>query len=160
MEKKIYLASIKPKYVYRIFTGIKKFELRKWIGIKPVEGSDIIVYASGSIKAIVGEFKVGKVYFAHPKDLWNILMTLEKPGVGIEDYQYIKGARYALAIEILNPILYVKPIKLAELQKIIPGFMPPMSIREISKGEPLYELIIRKARETTIKLHNKSKKPI
>ncbi len=155
MEEKIYLASIRPKYVYRIFTGVKKFELRKWIGIRPPKGSTIVVYASGSVKAIVGEFRVGRVFFAQPSDIWNILMTMEKSGIGAEDYQYIRGAKYALAIEILNPILYVKPIKLDELRRIIPGFMPPMSMKELSKDDPLYELIIRKARETTFKALDK-----
>ena len=151
MEEKIYLASIRPKYVYRIFTGVKKFELRKWIGIRPPKGSIIIVYASGSIRAIVGEFRVGRVLFARPGDIWNMLMAMEKPGVGAEDYQYIRGAKYALAIEIINPVMYVKPITLDELRRIIPGFMPPMSMREIDRNEPLYELVIRKAREMTFK---------
>ncbi len=149
MLEKMYLASIRPKYVYRIFTGVKKFELRKWIGIRPPRGSVVVVYASGSVRAIVGEFRVGRVFFARPNDIWNVLMTMDKPGVGVEDYQYIRGARYAIAIEIINPILYVKPIPLNDIRSIIPGFMPPMSIRELDVNEPLYELIIRKAREAT-----------
>ncbi|MET1160617.1 MAG: DNA-binding protein [Thermoprotei archaeon] len=147
----MYLASIRPKYVYRIFTGIKKFELRKWIGLKPPTGSTIVVYASGNVKAIVGEFRVGKVVFAKPTDIWDYLSTIEDSGVGLEDYQYIRGSKYALALEILDPILYVKPITLKEIKNIIPGFSPPLSFRELNRDEPLYELIIRKAREYTFR---------
>jgi len=148
-EEKLYLASIKPKYAYRIFTGTKKFELRRWIGIRPIENSTIVVYASGSVKAIIGEFKVGRVLFAKPSDIWDMLSTLGNTGVGVEDYQYIKGAKKALAIEVVNPILYIKPITLDEIRNIIPRFTPPMSFRELSIHEPLYEMIIRKARELT-----------
>jgi len=164
-REEIYLASIKPKYAYRIFAGSKKFELRKWIGVKPNKGSTIVVYVSGNVRAIVGEFRVGRVIFAPPDDLWNMLMSLEDPGVSAEDYQYIRGARYALALEVLDPLVYIKPITLKELRRIIPGFNPPLSMREASIDEPLYELVIRKAREATLKmlskksLSSKSKSP-
>jgi len=158
-DKPLYLASIRPKYAYRIFTGSKKFELRKWIGLKPVKGSSIIVYASGNVRAIIGEFKVGRVFFSTPSDIWNILMSMENPGVGSEDFQYIRSAKYALALEVVDPVMYVKPVTLEELRRIIPAFNPPLSMREVSVHEPLYELVIKKAREATFK-HLSSKKNI
>lgn len=143
----LYLMSIKPKYAYRIFTHVKKFELRKWFGLKPEKGSVIIVYASGSVRAIIGEFKVGNIIAGKPSHVWDKLSLLEDTGVGEEDYQYIKGSKTAMAIEVIEPKLYVKPITLDEIRSIIPGFMPPFSFRKLYIDEPLYELIIRKARE-------------
>ncbi len=160
MERELYLASIKPKYAYRIFTGIKKYELRRWFGLRPDTNSIIIVYVSGSVKAVIGEFSVGKVLFAKPNDIWKTLSSMSKSGVGSEDYSYIKGSKYALAIEVVNPILYVKPIRLDEIRNILPGFMPPMSFRKLSIDEPLYELIIKKARENTFKKLYKNNVPI
>jgi predicted transcriptional regulator len=145
----MYLMSIRPKYAYRIFTGIKKFELRKWFGVKPEEGSIIIVYASGSVRAIIGEFRVGRIIMGKPSYVWDKLSAMESIGVGLEDYQYIRGSKTAMAIEVVDPILYVKPITLEEIRSIIHGFMPPFSFRRLYRDEPLYELIIRKAREST-----------
>ncbi|RLG80962.1 MAG: DNA-binding protein [Thermoprotei archaeon] len=150
-EKRMYLASIKPKYAYRIFAGIKKFELRRWFGLKPVQGSVIIVYASGNVKAIIGEFRVGRVLFAKPNEIWDALSEMKEAGIGSDDYQYIRGSKYALAIEVVDPVLYTKPITLKELKSIIPGFMPPLSFRELRPYEPLYELIVRKAREQVLR---------
>ncbi len=147
--EEIYLMSIRPKYAYRIFTGIKRFELRKWFGIVPARGSIIIVYSSGSVKAIIGEFRVGRVFLGAPSEVWDFLTQQPNTGVGRDDYSYIHGSRKAMAIEVVDPKLYSKPIKLAELRSIIPGFMPPLSFRRIDPFEPLYQVIIRKARLTT-----------
>ncbi len=141
-----YLMSIRPKYAYRIFTGSKRFELRKWFGVVPVRGSTIIVYASGSVRAIIGEFRVGRVYMGSPGEVWSFLSSQESPGVGREDYSYIRGSRRAMAIEVIDPILYSKPITLQEIKSIIPGFMPPLSFRMLNPYEPLYELLIRRVR--------------
>ncbi len=151
MGSRVFIISIKPKFAYRIFSGIKRFELRKWIGVKPEKNSLIIVYVSGSVKAIIGEFKVGRVIIDKPSNLKNILNSIENTGVGPEDYSYIEKTKYALAIEVIEPRLYVKPIKLEHLKKILPDFEPPIGIREIDCSEPLYELIIRKAREETLR---------
>jgi len=145
----MYLASIRPKYAYRIFTGMKKYELRRYFGLKPSKGSIMVVYASGSVKAILGEFIVGEVLFGKPSEIWDMLMDIKDAGVGLDDYSYIKGSRYALAIEIDRTITYKKPITLDTIRNIIPDFNPPMSFRILRSDEPLYELIIRKARSMT-----------
>ncbi len=138
--------SIRPKYAYRIFMGIKRFELRKWFGLVPIQGATVIVYASGSVKAIIGEFKVGRVFMGSPSDVWRYLEKQKNTGVGQEDYSYIHGSRKAMAIEVVEPRLYSKPIRLLELKSILPDFMPPLSFRRIEPYEPLYQLIIRRAR--------------
>lgn len=145
-EETYYLMSIKPKYAYRIFTGIKKFELRKWFGIMPEQGSIVVVYASGSVKAIIGEFRVGRIIRGTPSEIQRFLELETETGVSREDYNYIHGSKNAMAIEVIEPRLYSKPITLKELRSILPGFMPPLSFRRLHPLEPLYELIIRKAR--------------
>ncbi len=147
-EKKIYLMSIRPKYAYRIFAGIKKFELRKWFGLKPEPGSTIVVYASGSVRAIIGEFTVGKVIFGDSTAVWRKLSEISGTGLGRDDYSYISGSRAAMALEVLNPRLYDHPITLNELRRIFPGFMPPLSFRVLELDEPLYRLLLEKARKS------------
>lgn len=142
----MYLMSIRPKYAYKIFAGIKKYELRRWIGIRIDPGSLIVVYASGNVRALIGEFKAGRVIYGSPSRVWNYVRLTQSSGVDIEDRGYIMGSKTALAIEVLSPKLYKYSVKLDELRRIIPGFNPPLSFRELSETEPLYRLIIRKLR--------------
>ncbi len=143
---KMYLMSIRPKYAYRIFAGTKKYELRRWIGIRLEPGSLIVVYASGNVRALIGEFKAGKIIYGSPSKVWNYVSSQSNTGIYPEDKAYIMGSKTALAIEVLEPRLYKVSIKLDELRKIIPGFNPPLSFRELSREEPLYKLVIKKLR--------------
>ena len=72
----IYLMSIKPKFAFEIFSGKKKYELRRWIGVPVSSGSIIVVYVSGSVRAIMGEFKVGRVIEGDAKYLWLSLIHI------------------------------------------------------------------------------------
>jgi len=155
----IYLISIKPRYAYRIFTGVKKYELRRYLGFKPSTGSIMIVYVSGNVKAILGEFKAGRVLYGSPDEIWSFLRNIGDTGVGLDDFKYIQGSKQALAIEIIEPRLYCKPLKLDDLRRIIPGFEPPLSIVKIDEYDPVYEMVIRKAREYLCKGKNPLKSP-
>jgi len=141
---KVYLMSIRPKFAYQIFTGKKKFELRRSIGVEIEPGSKIILYVSGKVKAILGEFTVGRIIEGSAETVWKTIKQFGDVGIDADDWPYIKGARRALAIEVVNPIVYNRPIRLDEIRRVIPGFMPPLSYRVLYEGEPLYELLIKK----------------
>ena len=144
----IYLMSIKPQYARAIFSGRKKFELRKLVGVPPIEeGSIIVVYSSGKVKAIIGEFRAGRVLIATPERVW---ASVSRPGTGIgEDaWAYVRGARRAMAIEVRDPVLYPRPVTLEEIRRIIPGWMPPFSFRRLEEGDRILELLIRRLRES------------
>lgn len=145
-EYPIYLMSIRPQYARAIFAGKKKYELRKISGLPPVEeGAVIIVYSSGKVKSIIGEFRVGRVIIGTPERIW---AAVRRPGTGIgEDaWPYVRGARRAMAIEVVDPVLYPRPVTLEEIRRLIPGWMPPFSYRRITEGDRLYELLLRKLR--------------
>jgi predicted transcriptional regulator len=144
--RNMYLMSIRPKYAKAIFLGIKKYELRRLSGVPPVdEGSIIVVYVSGNVKSIIGEFRAGKVYKASPEIIWSMTKGPEK-GIEEDAWDYIKGAKKAMAIEVKDPKLYPRPVSLEEVRRIIPGWMPPMSYRQIEEGDPILELIIKPLR--------------
>ena len=146
MDDTLYLMSIRPKYARAIFAGRKKYELRKLSGAPVIEeGSTIVVYASGQIKGVIGEFRAGRVIRATPEKVWEIV---RHPGSGIGDdaWFYIRGARQAIAIEVLDPSPYPRTITLEEIRRIIPGWMPPFSYKLVREGDPFYELILRKLR--------------
>ncbi|AFK50852.1 Helix-turn-helix motif protein [Thermogladius calderae 1633] len=142
----MYLISILPLYTHRIFTGKKKIELRRFFGIRPSPGSLFVVYSSGSVRAIVGEFYAGEVFVGSPDEVAEIALRGET-GVSKSDLRYIKGSRTAVGIEIRGARLYRRPVKLEELRTIFPGFQPPLSFRVLREDEPLYVLLIKKLRE-------------
>lgn len=147
-ESNIYLMSIRPQYANAIFAKSKKYELRRLSGVKPIEeGSIIIVYSSGNVKSIIGEFRASEVIIDHPERVWAIVTT---PGTGIKSdaWNYIRGARRAMAIRVEGPRLYPRPVSLEEIRRIIPGWMPPFSYKRLYPGDRLYELVIRRLRAT------------
>ena len=146
-EEVLYLMSIRPKYAYQIFTGRKKFELRRWIGIPVVEGAVIVVYVSGSVKALMGEFRAGRIITGTPQRVWNEIMKYESHGIERDAWPYIAGAKKAMAIEVLEPRLYQRPVKLDELRQIFPRFAPPLSFRVLHLEEPLYRFLVKPLRE-------------
>ncbi len=133
--------SIKPKYAYKILAGEKKYELRRVVSGRINEGSVLVLYASGRVKAIIGEFTAGKVFCGSPKYVWGIAYR-EGSGVYREDWSYIAGSREAMAIEVISPRTYRNSVKLEDLRIIMPWFNPPLSYRRLSASEPLYKLII------------------
>ncbi len=142
----IYLISIRPQYAYQIFRGVKKFELRRNIGTPIPEGAIMVVYASGNVKAIVGEFRVIRVIEGSAEHVWKEVMKHPSPGVGSDAWPYIRGAQKAVALEVGDPILYPRRITLDELRRIIPGWMPPLSYKVLREGDPVYELIVKPLR--------------
>lgn len=70
------------------------------------------MYASAPIQKVVGEFDIGRIMFDTPEKLW------EKTGnvAGISHdllMAYFEGKRGGYAIEIVNPVRYVKAKDLA-----------------------------------------------
>ena len=142
----IYLISIKPHYAYQILRGVKKFELRRNVGVDIPEGSLMIIYASGNVKAIIGEFRVVRVIAGEAEQVWREVMKHPSPGVGTDAWSYIRGAQKALALEVGDPVLYPRRVTLEEVRRVIPGWMPPLSYKLLREGDPLYELVIKPLR--------------
>lgn len=136
LEEILYLMSIRPQYARAIMAGRKKYELRRIHGVPPIEeGSIIVVYASGKVKSIIGEFEARRVIQATPEKIWSIA---SKPGSGVgEDaWQYIRGAKRAIAIEVGSRRIYERPVTLEEIRRIIPGWNPPSAIPCWSPAAP------------------------
>ena len=137
--------SIKPRYAYSVLTGSKKYELRRWSGVRIFRGDVIVLYASGRVRAIVGEFTAGKIMVNTPSAIWR-KVSGKNTGIGREAWRYIAGSKKAMAIEVLNPIVYPRPFTLDEVREIIPGWNPPLSFKVLKEGDPLLERVIKNAR--------------
>lgn len=100
------LMSIKTEYADKILNGTKLYELRK----KPFnENVDtIIIYSSGKVKKVVGEFKIDKIIKDSPDNIWNLgeeVLGIDKKSF----YEYFKHSEYAYAIKIKDVIKYDTP---------------------------------------------------
>ncbi|MEM0003890.1 MAG: DNA-binding protein [Desulfurococcaceae archaeon] len=144
---------IKPVFAYKIFTRKKKFELRKLPHkTSPVKTGDrVVLYVSGSIKAFMGEYVVGEVLMGTPEYIIRILSMRPDSGVGEQDFAYIRGAKYAFAMEILNPLIYKTPIDMKEVLRIIPDYYPPQGIQKLDDYDPVVILLFNKARKETLR---------
>ncbi len=146
MGEPIYLISIRPVYAFQIFRGTKRFELRRGVGGSIPEGATMVVYASGNVRAIIGEFRVGLVIRGTAEEVWRGVMAERDSGVGGDAWRYIRGADKAMALEVLEPTLYPRRVTLEEIRRVVPGWNPPLSYKLLREGEPVYELIIRRLR--------------
>ena len=145
INAQVFLFSIKPRYAEAIFSGRKKYELRRLKSLSIPRGSLIVLYVSGDIRSITGEFTAGEVIEDKPENVWR---TVKKPrtGIGRDAFKYIKGSKRAIAIEVLSPTLYRHPVTLDEIRNIIPGWNPPHSYVKLRQEDPLYRLIIEPLR--------------
>lgn len=145
-DRPLYLMSIRPQYARAIMTGRKKYELRKISSAPEVEeGSIIIVYASGNVKSIIGEFEARRILLGTPEKVWS-LVRRGSSGIGDDAWDYIKGAKRAMAIEVGLRRVYERPVTLEEVRRVIPGWNPPFSYKRLGEGDPILELLLRRLR--------------
>src|SRR5689334_10637728 len=117
--------SIKPTFSDRIFSGEKRFELRR-TPVRLEEGDIVVVYASSPVKAVVGGFTVsgikrGDVQYLRRHDGKDF-------GVSHAEYtSYFDGADVAHAIEVGERI-QLEPVSLDDLRHRYDGFRPPQSV--------------------------------
>lgn len=147
-----FLMPIKPKFAYRIFTRIKRYDLRRVLESKPVvkRGDRVILYVSGRVKAFMGEYTVGEVLIGPPEYIIRLLSRDPVSGVSEEDFEYIRGSPLALAMEVVDPLVYVKPVELKCIFKILPDFNPPIRLQRLDDYEPVLVMILDKAKTRSI----------
>ena len=102
------MLSIKPQYVDKIFSQIKRYEFRKSI-FKNENIDTVIVYATKPVSMLVGEFKIKRIYKNTPLQIWE--STKNYAGISEKAYfRYFKDKKYAYAIEIGDIIKYPRSI--------------------------------------------------
>lgn len=119
------LISIRPQFVESIFAGNKTVELRR---VKPrlQVGDLVVIYASGSTKAIVGAFEVEGVTIASPLAIWR--KHNGGSGLGRAEFdRYFDGTDVGYAIRIGKLWKLPCPIPLGTLRNRRSGFRPPQS---------------------------------
>ncbi|WP_296021756.1 hypothetical protein [uncultured Treponema sp.] len=111
------LFSIKPKYVKEIFSGRKKFELRRLPCKKEI--AKIIIYETAPISLVVGEVEVVNVIKETPENLWKIVK--DASCLSYQEFSiYFKNHDFAYAYELKNPVRYGKSKKLSDYRMKVP----------------------------------------
>ena len=129
------LVSIRPRFVEQIFAGTKTVELRR-IRPRVKAGNLVIVYASGSQKALVGAFQIADVIAAAPSTIWRRFGT--KTGLTNTEFDsYFTGLGAGFAIEVARTWQLATPVHLATLRRQRGGFHAPQGYRYLDVGEVL-----------------------
>ncbi|WP_455182964.1 hypothetical protein [Azospirillum palustre] len=123
------LLSIKPEHVENIFNGTKTYEFRRRVfGRKDVKS--VIIYSTRPVGKIVGEFDIGEIICAPPRDLWE--KTASGSGITRQYYDaYFSGRTQAFALAISAVRVYEEPITPKELAA---NFKPPQSYMYVDDG--------------------------
>jgi len=114
--------SIKPEFVEKIFSGLKRYEFRRVI-FKSKSVNKVVVYASHPVQRVVGEFEVGEILALSRNQLWQ--QTKQFSGIAksyFDDYFADKQTAYAIRIEAARR--YPRPIT---LENLCPSARPPQS---------------------------------
>ena len=103
--------SIKPEFVYYIFTGEKVYEFRKRLCKRQV--NRIYIYSTDPVKRVVGEAEIDSVLVESPEKVWELTHS----GAGInKDFfdKYFENRAEAVAYKLKNVKKYKKPIQLSD----------------------------------------------
>ena len=94
---RVALMAIRPEFADQILEGVKRVEFRKRALAADV--TQVVVYASAPISAIVGAFSVRSQTTKHPSALW--ASYSEVGGISRAAYaQYFEGCECGTAIEV------------------------------------------------------------
>lgn len=120
------LIALQPSFAAAIYNRSKSFEFRR-VKAKIRPDDRILVYESAPISRVTGEFNAGKVIYGKSSQ---ILILEPDLGSRAAAAQYLTGAEFCTAIEVVNPVKWEPSTKLGNLY---PGLRPPQSYLFIEK---------------------------
>ena len=127
------LLSVFPKFAHQILAGVKKVELRK-VCPKITKGGLILLYVTSPEKSLRAILRIDKIESGSPDDLW--AQTRENVGLSYSEFKdYFNGTTVGHAIFFDKIVQLSKPLPLATLKALIPGFQPPRVHRYLSIQE-------------------------
>lgn len=140
--------SIKTKYADKILDGSKKWEFRKSIPkLEHSDTLDVVIYSSQEDKAIVGEFRAGRIARCSLEELMSITGYEDDPDAVSWFTAYYATRSLCSALEVTSPIKYSSPISLLNIRGRLHDFRPPQSFLYITPGSDLDNLISERKAE-------------
>lgn len=108
---------IKPEFVEKIISGVKKYEFRKKIFKKNID--IVLIYSCSPISKIIGEFKIVDILYDDVIYLWE--QTKNYAGITKKGLINYANGNNLYAIEIGEIIIYDNPVcVIKDLLKSIP----------------------------------------
>ncbi len=128
MVRSAIILSVRPKHAAKIFSGLKKVELRR---IRPKNlgnGTLALVYVTSPVKSLAGAFKVTRVIERPLADLWT--MVQKKAGLTYPEFkQYYEGVPRGTGIFFEKFWSFREPLSLEDLRNELLTFLPPRAFR-------------------------------
>lgn len=128
----ILILSIKKEHVDRIFSGEKKFELRKVLPKK--EFSKIYFYQTEG-GGVVGSSAVVRVIEGSPQKIWQAVGEMATTKERL--LKYFNGRKLGYAIQLDNPQRFSAPIWPTALREYLQRFTVPQSYLLLEPDHPL-----------------------
>lgn len=123
------IISIKSVHAGKIYSGDKKYELRK---VAPKSFPQIVfIYETEDKKAITGAFYVKEIISLPVDDLWRRVGTRATPKRNF--FSYFNGREKGIAYEIGRVFKFQTPLSLTQIVDIQSGFTIPQSFAYLSK---------------------------
>jgi predicted transcriptional regulator len=111
------LLSIQPKFASAIFSGSKRFEIRRRFSHR-WKGARAAVLATRPMHALLGEVTIAAVQQAAPSVIWDHLG--DYLGCSEADFRgYCAGATEVFAIEMSDVTPYLSPVPIAQLRHLL-----------------------------------------
>ena len=133
MESTIIL-SIQPEHAAKIFSGLKKVELRR---IRPKNlraGGVALIYVTSPVRSLTGAFKITSVIEKPLTELWK--MVQKKAGLTYREFkQYYQGVSKGTAIFFQKVWSFPDPLSLEDLRRELLIFLPPRAFRYVKLHE-------------------------
>lgn len=131
-NQNILVISVKPEYARKILSGDKTVELRKSAPQKVGVNDFLFLYVTSPVMELWGIYKIENIIKDTPQNLWEGYGS--ETGITKTEYtNYFINSKKAYGIQLKEvKSFYNLSIKLDDLKKVIPGFMPPQTYSYIN----------------------------
>ena len=140
-NQSILIISVKPKYARKILTGEKTIELRKSTPKKIVEKNLLFLYVTAPVKEIWGVYEIEKILKDTPESFWELYGN--KTGISetvFKNYFLKSKNAYGIQLKEVKKLANLS-IKLSDLKKVLPNFMPPQTYSYIDSDIINYKFL-------------------
>ena len=127
------LLSIRPAYVNEILNGSKRIEFRRRVPRQAAIGSEVAIYASSPVCALVCVARIAGIVESSPTSIWRKYSSVG--GISQVDFRhYFSGTNLAAGIMLADVRRLSLPVSLCDLRERWAGFHPPQQFAYLNES--------------------------
>lgn len=127
------LLSIRPTYVDAILNGSKRIEFRRRVPRQAAIGSELAIYASSPVCALVCVARIASIVESNPTRIWQSYSSVG--GISKADFwHYFIGTNRAAGIILTDVRRLCRPVCLRDLRERWVGFHPPQQFAYLDEN--------------------------